>query len=97
MKISNEQEFFEALNACKDFVHEQRKENNAVLLAVAGFGENAAFVISGIGKNIVGATCCCLEQDKDFRHIMSAVALEMAKANPENSHILAVKPNKTKS
>ena len=97
MKINNKQEFYEALDACKDFVHEQGKDAHAVLLAVANFGEDAAFVISGIGKDIVAATCCCLEQDKDFRHLMSAVALEMAKANPENSHILAVKPNKTKS
>ena len=41
MKINNKQEFYEALDACKDFVHEQGKDAHAVLLAVANFGEDA--------------------------------------------------------
>ena len=97
MEIKNEQEFFEALDACKEFAPKHRKDADSALLCVANYGEQAAFVMAGIGRNIVAATCCCLDQDKDFRYLMSAVAFEMAKANPENSHIIAVKPNKTKS
>lgn len=97
MEIKNEQEFFEALDACKEFAHKHRKDADSALLCVANYGEQAAFVMAGIGGNIVNATCCCLDQDKDFRTLMSAVAIQMQRINPHNTRIIPIQPNKTKS
>ena len=103
MKINTVEEFWEALDACKNFAQEHEEEHGT-LLCVGAHGERVGFLVSGKGSDVVGATCCALDNDDAFREIWSAVSVAFARANAKvkvvNAKTVAefpVTPSKIKS
>jgi len=103
MKINTVEEFWDALNACKEFAHEHEDEHGT-LLCVGAFQDRVGFLLSGSGGDVVSATCCALDYDPNFREIWSAVSVAFAKANSKVKILPAetvgefpVTPNKLKS
>lgn len=103
MKINTAEEFWEALDACKNFAQEHEEEHG-MLLCVAAHGERVGFLVSGKGSDVVGATCCAPDNDDAFREIWSTVSVVFARANAKvkvvNAQTVAefpVTPSKIKS
>lgn len=103
MKINTAEEFWEALEACKNFAQEHEEEHG-MLLCVSSHGERVGFLVSGKGSDVVNATCCALDNDDAFREIWSAVSVVFAKASAKVKVVNAqtvgefpVTPSKIKS
>ena len=105
MKINTVEEFWDALDACKDFVCEHKGDTeHAMLLCVGAHEDRVGFLAAGNSRDVVSATCCALDNDPDFREIWSAVSMAFAKANSKVKILPAetvgefpVTPNKLKS
>lgn len=103
MKINTVEEFWEALDACKNFAQEHEEEHG-MLLCVGAHKERVGFLVSGKGSDVVNATCCALDNDDALREIWSAVSVAFARANAKvkivNAKTVAefpVTPSKIKS
>ena len=103
MKISTAEEFWEALDACKNFASEQ-KDDHAALFCVGGFGDRVGFLVAGNGSDIVSANCCALDNDDACRQIWSETSIHFARARSNVKVVSAetvgnfpVTPSKIKS
>ncbi|MBR5414140.1 MAG: hypothetical protein IK114_14100 [Fibrobacter sp.] len=88
MKINSVEEFWEALEACRNFASENQDEHRATLFCVGGYEDRVGFLLAGFGKDLIAANCCAIDNDQDCKEVWSETSIAFAKARGKNVRVI---------